>query len=136
VEEWGIEVSKSEGSRTPQKRPTEATNLEPLGLTEPGSIRSWTWIPYTSVANAQLVGPLTSRAGVVSDSVPCCWIPFPYLNCLVGLQWERMCLVLLGLDVPGWGGTQGGLPFSDVSEGEEVMGGGTCKCGRNEDCDS
>ena len=54
VKEWGIEVSKSEGSRTPQKRPTEATNLEPLGLTEPGSIRSWTWIPYTSVANMQV----------------------------------------------------------------------------------
>ena len=98
MEEWGIEVSKSEGSRTPQKRPTEATNLEPLGLTEPGSIRSWTWIPYTSVANAQLVGPLTSRAGVVSDSVPCCWIPFP-LPKLSG--WASV-----GEDVPSPAGTR------------------------------
>lgn len=34
-------------------------------------------------------------------SVACYWIPFPYLNCFVGAEWERMCLVLLGLDVPG-----------------------------------
>jgi hypothetical protein len=33
--------------------------------------------------------------------------PSPYLDYLVGPQWERMCLFLLGLDVLGWGGTQG-----------------------------
>ena len=36
--------------------------------------------------------------------------PSPYLHCLVGTQWERICL---GLDIPGWGGTQWGLPFSE-----------------------
>ena len=28
-------------------------------------------------------------------------------GCLVLPQWERMCLVLLGLGVSGWGGAQG-----------------------------
>jgi len=35
--------------------------------------------------------------------------PLPYLDCLVGPHWERICLVLMGLDVPGWGSTQSGL---------------------------
>ena len=39
-----------------------------------------------------------------------------YLDYLVGAQWKRICLVLLRLDVPGWGGTQGGLPFSEERE--------------------
>jgi hypothetical protein len=34
------------------------------------------------------------------------------LDCLVGPQWESMCRVLLGLDVPEWGGTQGSTPLS------------------------
>ena len=34
VEEWGIEVSKLEGSRTPQEDP-ESTNQRPWQLTEP-----------------------------------------------------------------------------------------------------
>jgi len=25
---------------------------------------------------------------------------YPYLGCLVGPHWERMCLVMLGLDAP------------------------------------
>jgi hypothetical protein len=41
----------------------------------------------------------------------CCWIPFLYLDCLIEPQWDRRCLVLLGLDVPGWDGTQEMLPF-------------------------
>jgi hypothetical protein len=45
--------------------------------------------------------------GTVSGFVACHWIPFAYLDCLVGTQWEKMYLVLLGLDVPGCGGTQG-----------------------------
>ena len=32
IEEWGIEVSKSEGSKTTQKKTTESTNLGPWGL--------------------------------------------------------------------------------------------------------
>ena len=50
------------------------------------------------------VGLLTVAQGVVSDSFACPWIPFPYLDGLLGPQWERRCLVLLGLDVPGQGG--------------------------------
>lgn len=55
------------------------------------------------------VDPLTIGAGAVSDSVACHWILFSLLDCLVGPQWERICLVLLGLDVPQLDGTQVGL---------------------------
>jgi len=49
-----------------------------------------------------LRGPLTIGTESTSDSVPCHWIPFPYMDCLVGPQWEeRRWLVLLELDVPG-----------------------------------
>lgn len=41
-----------------------------------------------------------------------------------------MGLALLGLVVPGWGGTQEGAPFL-LREGERVMGVGICK-GRTE----
>lgn len=37
--------------------------------------------------------------------------PFPYLFCLVGPQWERMCLDLLGLDAQG-----GVVPKGDMGE--------------------
>jgi hypothetical protein len=57
------------------------------------------------------VGPPTTGVGVVSDSVACHWISFPHLDCLVGPQWERKCLVLLELGVLGWGGIQGDFPF-------------------------
>jgi len=33
VEEWAIELSEPEGSRTPQGRPTELANLDPWRLT-------------------------------------------------------------------------------------------------------
>lgn len=37
---------------------------------------------------------------------------------LTGLSgWERVCIFLLGLDVPGKGGIQGGLPFSKKAGG-------------------
>ena len=44
-----------------------------------------------------------------------------YLVCLVGSQWERICLVLLGLDVPGCDGTPGDFP-SVRGRGGAVMG--------------
>jgi hypothetical protein len=47
------------------------------------------------------VGVLEIGARAVFDSVPAIRPPYPYLDCLVGPQWERMCLVLLGLDVQG-----------------------------------
>ena len=43
------------------------------------------------------VGPLTVGAGIVLVYVLCYWIPFPYLDCLVGPQCGR------GLDVLGQG---------------------------------
>ena len=55
----------------------------------------------TYVAEGQLglhVDLLTSGEGAISVSVDCHWIPFSYLDCLVGPQWERMGLVLLGLN--------------------------------------
>ena len=39
--------------------------------------------------------------------------PFSYLNFLGGLQWQRMCQVLVELNVTGLSGTQEGLPFSE-----------------------
>lgn len=56
------------------------------------------------------VGPLTNEAKAILVYVACHWIPFPDLDCMFGPQWERICLVLLGLDIPGWDGTQGGAP--------------------------
>lgn len=62
------------------------------------------------MANVQLgflVGPLTSGEGVVLVSAPCLssfplfLIPSSYMDFLVGPQWERMWLVLLGRDVQG-----------------------------------
>ena len=72
--------------------------------------------PYTFAVNVQLglyVGPLTSGMGSVSISIPCHWIYFPCLDCLVGPQWKRMYLVLLRLDIPVGCGTYAGLPFSE-----------------------
>jgi hypothetical protein len=72
------------------------------------------------------VGLLTGRTGRVgwglSQSLfPAFGSPSLYLDYLVGPQWERMCLVLLGPDVPGRGGTQGGVPFL-WGEGQGAMG--------------
>lgn len=55
--------------------------------------------------------------------------PLHYLDCLVGPQWERICLVLLGPDVPGRGGTQGGSPPFLRRKGEVVGGAEICKGG-------
>jgi len=43
-----------------------------------------------------------------------------------------MCLVLLGLDVPGQGGTQGGLPLRRSGEDNRrgMCNGGTARRGR------
>jgi hypothetical protein len=41
---------------------------------------SWTYVPYTYVADVQLgphVSPLTIGARAISDSVVKLWIPFP-----------------------------------------------------------
>jgi hypothetical protein len=81
------------------------------------------------------VGPLASRGGggFCLCSLPL--IPSPYLDCLVGPQWERVCLVLLGLDVPGWGGTQRKPPFSE-EKGKKAVEGEVCKGGTGSgDCD-
>jgi hypothetical protein len=54
------------------------------------------------------VDSLTIGLRAVSVSVACLWIPFPVLGCLVWPQSERIFLVLLQPDVPGWFGTHGG----------------------------
>lgn len=73
------------------------------------------------------VGSSTIGIEAVSDSVAGHWIPFPYLDCLVGPQWERMCSVLLELDVPGQGDAQG-----EGAVGGEICKGGTGRRGRRE----
>lgn len=70
------------------------------------------------------VGLPTIGAEAVSESGACHWIPFPYLDLLVEPQWKRMCPVLLGLDFPGWGGTQGGSPSLRRMESVSVCVGG------------
>lgn len=98
---------------------------------------------YTSVADAQLglhACPLTIGARAVSGSVPCHWVPFPYLDLLVGSPRGRMCSGLAGTRCHrvGWyprlrvgGGRVGwgrGLPFLG-GKGEGIMEGGNCNGG-------
>lgn len=77
-------------------RSTVSTNLGSGVLIDPGPP---THDPYIFIPDVQL----GLHVGDVSISVPCHWSSSPFLNCLVRLQWERICLVLLGLK---YGGTQ------------------------------
>lgn len=56
-------------------------------------------------------GSPNNGSGAESDSAACHWITFPYLDCLVEPQLERMYLVLLGPDVPRWVVPNGVFPF-------------------------
>ena len=58
------------------------------------------------------VGPLTSGAGSVSVSVPCQWIPFPYLDCVLWPQWERLCPAGIRCPRVGWY-PRGGFSLSE-----------------------
>ena len=58
------------------------------------------------------MGPLKIRAGADSDSVAS-QDPLPLLVLPGCDSMGEDCLVLLELDVPGRGGTQIGLPFSE-----------------------
>lgn len=100
------------GNRNPQRG--QSNNLDFWSLTETGP-RGCIWAPYKFVAHFHLalpVGSSTIGAVAVSDSAVCHWIPFPWLDYLVVLHWEKMQLVLMGLDVsvPGQSDIQGGLP--------------------------
>jgi hypothetical protein len=53
---------------------------------------------------------------------------FPYLDCLAGPQWEWRYLVLLGLDIPGWGYPRG--TSLSLRKRGGVMGEGKGKTGR------
>ena len=65
---------------------------------------------------------LTSGVGL-SDSVTCLWILFHYLDYLVGPQWKRMCLVLLGLNIYQSGVVpKEGFLFSKGTEGYVKVG--------------
>ena len=65
------------------------------------------------------VWPLTSEQGLSLSLFPVTECPSPYLNCLVGPQCGRMCLVLLGLDVSEWGLSK---EFSPSCEKEGQLG--------------
>lgn len=121
--EWARRVKDS------TTRPSESPNLSLWGLTE---TEAWmqgldlgplytcsicaAWSSCRSPNNWSR-GCLTLLPAIRSHS---------YLDCLVEPQFERRCLVLLGLDVPGWGYTQRGLRFI-WREGEGVIGRGICK---------
>ena len=85
MEEWGIEVTKSEVSRTLQEYPKSQLTWDyggswSLGY-QPGSMQELgLYPPYTFVTNVLLglhVGAVTSGIGAIFVSVPCHWIPFP-----------------------------------------------------------
>jgi hypothetical protein len=111
VRDWGVLWNNGLRFKGPwreediTRRSTESTNLGPCGLTT--SQREYGVLDlgsHTDVAYMQLglhVGPLRVETRAANDFVACNWIPFPYLDYLVGPQWERRRLVLLGLDVPG-----------------------------------
>lgn len=46
----------------------------------------------------------------------------PQLDCIVGLQWERIYLVLQGLDVPGWVVSWGRTSPSQRGKGGGMVG--------------
>lgn len=74
-----------------------------LSETEPPTKEhTWAWNrpPYTDVQLGLYVGPLTTGA-VLFLTLLSNIGSLSYLDYLVGPQGERMCLVLLGLDVPG-----------------------------------
>jgi hypothetical protein len=54
------------------------------------------------------------------------WDMFFYVDCLIWPQWERMCLALQRLDVPGWGIYPGPLTCSEEKGRED----GGKDCGR------
>lgn len=62
-----------------------------------------------SAASSSCVGPLPMDLRLSLSLFPAIGCSYPYLDCMVGAHWERMCLILLGLE---YGGTQGGSPFS------------------------
>lgn len=69
----------------------------------------------TFVAEVQLGaqgGHITSGGGVCLSLCSLPLDPLPSTWPVDGPQWKRMCLILLGLEVPGWGGTPGGAPPS------------------------
>lgn len=79
------------------------------GLTE-----SQTQSSYVHVTDVQLglhLGPLTTGAGPVSDSMTCLWILHPKLGCLIYPQQEKTYQVLLQLDVLRALISMGVLPF-------------------------
>ena len=63
--------------------------------------------------------PLTIGVGLSLSLFPAIGSPSPDLVCLVRLQWERMCLDLLGLDVPGGVVPKEGLSFSEKKGREQ-----------------
>ena len=97
-------IKAAGGVKDTTRRPTESTNLDPWELTEnhqPKSTQGLDLGPLHTWSRCVFglhVGPLRSGVEDVSDSVSCHWMPLPYLDCLVGPQWERGCLVLLRLD--------------------------------------
>ena len=128
VDKWGIEGSKPEGSRTPQEDlQSQLTWIHggPQRLNhQPNSTQRRDLNPHS---------PICSRCAAWSScgspnnwSRGCLWLcglpldPLPYL---VGPHWERRRLGLLGLDLPGEVGTQGGCKGRDKELVSAELGG-------------
>jgi hypothetical protein len=118
VEEWGITVSKSEGSRTPQEDPQSQLtwdhgNSQNLRY-QPGSIQE---VGLESLHFCSKCAAWSSCGSPNKWSRGClglCSPPLeplpPYFNYLDGPQWERMCPSPAGTRCPG-----GVVPKGDSS---------------------
>lgn len=67
-------------------------------------------------------GPPAIEGRTVPKAIAGLWNLFLWLACLVWTQWDRMCLVLQGLHVPGLGDTQ----WPGLYPSEEKRGVGLC----------
>jgi hypothetical protein len=94
----------------------------------------WTYAPYTYIRDVQLgphVGPLTTGAGAVFDSVTWLWILS--FNLAASSSHNRRCPVLLQLDMQGRSISMGGFPITEEKErgnGGEGDGGTERRRGR------
>ena len=70
----------------------------------------------------------TAGMGAIPKAVACTWDMLFYLGCLVWPQWERKCLALQRLEVPGWGEIPRGASPTPRRRGGE-LGKGLCEEG-------
>lgn len=132
VEEWGMEANKSEKKRTsPQSRLTLDQGEWSQILGHQPRIMQDLDLDHLHICNKCAIWCSYGYPNTwIRDCLGLCSLSLdaltPYLDCLFGPQWERMCIDLLGLDAPLWGRYPMGVL---LLWGEEVdaTGRGICK---------